>query len=122
MYFSLRMNVIENYINQFDEPVKSRLYEMRTIILTAAPQASETISYGMPAFKQGKILVYFAGYQKHIGLYPHTSPIVQFAKELIKYKTSKGAIQFPIDKPLPKRLIQKIVKYRLQEMMHEAKK
>ncbi|MCU0442094.1 MAG: DUF1801 domain-containing protein [Bacteroidia bacterium] len=116
------MNVIENYINQFDEPVKSRLYEMRAIILAAAPQASETISYGMPAFKQGKILVYFAGYQKHIGLYPHASPIIKFAEELRIYKTSKGAIQFPIDKPLPKRLIQKIVKYRLQEMMHEAKK
>jgi len=83
---------------------------LRQAIKQAAPMATETISYGMPAFRQHKVLVYYALNKEHIGFYPTPGPIIHFKKELDKYKTSKGAIQFPIDKPLPLTLIKKIVK------------
>lgn len=92
------------------------LGEMREIIRKAAPKAVETISYNMPAFKQGKILVYYAANKSHIGFYPTPQPIKVFADELKKYKTSKGAIQFPIDEKLPAVLIRKIVRFRVGEM------
>lgn len=94
------------------------LQQLRECIRKAAPQATEVISYGMPAFKQNKVLVYYALYKHHIGFYPHSSPIQFFEKELSPYKTSKGAIQFPLDHPLPVTLIRKIVKFRLKEDGH----
>jgi uncharacterized protein YdhG (YjbR/CyaY superfamily) len=106
---------IDEYIALQDKSIQTLLLEMRAIIQKAAPKATEVISYSMPAFKLKKILVYFAGYKNHIGFYPHGSPIVAFKKELAAYKTSKGAIQFPLDKPLPKKLITSIVKFRLAE-------
>jgi uncharacterized protein YdhG (YjbR/CyaY superfamily) len=69
----------------------------------------------MPAYKYKGMLVYFAGYKNHIGLYPTASGVKVFEKELAKYKTSKGAIQFPLDKSLPLPLIKKIIKYRVKE-------
>lgn len=95
-------NEIDLYIQTFPEEVQILLQKLRQIILKAAPDAQELMSYKMPAYKQNKRLVYFAGYKKHIGFYPHTSPIVHFAEELVAFKTSKGAIQFPLNKPLPK--------------------
>lgn len=91
------------------------LQQLRECIRKAAPNATEVISYGMPAFKQNKVLVYYALNKNHIGFYPHSSPIAFFKKELLSYKTSKGAIQFPLSKPLPLALIRKIVKFRLEE-------
>ena len=88
---------------------------MRAIIKKAAPKAEEVISYSMPAFKQSGILVYFAAQSKHIGFYPTASGIIDFKKELVDYKHSKGAIQFPYDKPLPVSLITQIVKFRVAE-------
>lgn len=104
-----------DYINSFPGDVKDQLNQMRAIISKAAPNAIEVISYGMPAFKQHGVLVYFAANKNHVGFYPTAAPIVVFADELAEYTTSKGAIQFPFNKPLPVRLITKIVKYRLAQ-------
>jgi uncharacterized protein YdhG (YjbR/CyaY superfamily) len=91
------------------------LEQLRQTIKQVAPRATETISYGMPAFKQHKVLVYYALNNNHLGFYPTPSAIEQFKKELEAYKTSKGAIQFPLDKPLPLQLIQDIVMFRMEE-------
>src|SRR5687768_192308 len=92
----------ETYIAQFPSETQKMLEEIRGIIKAAAPQAKEVISYAMPAFKLHGVLVYFAAYERHIGFYPTARPMVVFEKELAGYKTSKGAVQFPLDKPLPK--------------------
>jgi uncharacterized protein YdhG (YjbR/CyaY superfamily) len=106
---------IDEYHRTFTGSIEEKLEQLRKAINKAAPKATETISYGMPAFKQNKILVYYAGYKSHIGFYPTPNAIVAFKAELTKYKTSKGAIQFPTNEPLPIPLIKKIVKFRLQE-------
>lgn len=111
-----KFSTVEEYIDAQDEAVLPHLNEMRRIITAAAPDAEEVMGYGMPALKQGKILVYYAAAKKHIGFYPHTGPIDVFAEELKPYKTSKGAIQLPYDKKLPKGLIEKIVKYRVKDV------
>lgn len=106
---------IEAYHEQFPAEIASKLEVLRNVIHAAVPELEETISYGMPAFKKGKVLVYYAANKSHIGFYPTSQPIVAFAKELAPYKTSKGAIQFPYDAQLPVTLIQKIVRYRLKQ-------
>ena len=106
---------IDNYINQFPDDIKTRLETIRETIKKAAPKSIEVISYGMPAFKMNKVLVYFAVGKNHIGFYPTPNPIIVFSKELSGYKTSKGAIQFLYTEPLPLKLISKIVKYRVAE-------
>ena len=108
---------IDEYHKTCPVHLKNTLEQLRHAIKLAAPKANETISYGMPAFKQNKVLVYYAVYKQHIGFYPTPKPIVHFKEELKKYNTSKGAIQFPIDKPLPLTLIKKIVKFRAEEDM-----
>ena len=90
---------------------------MQATIGKAAPNATEAIKYAMPTFVLHGNLVHFAGYQNHIGFYPAPSGIEVFKKELTAYKTSKGAIQFPLDKPLPLSLITKIVKFRVNESL-----
>jgi len=95
---------------------------MRAIIRKAAPDAEETISYSMPAFRQKNILVYFAAFKNHIGLYPTASGVENFKHELNDYNWSKGAIQFPYDKPLPFDLISRIVKFRVSEIESKSKK
>ena len=114
-------NEIDLYIESFPENVQVLLQELRTIIKKAAPNAEEIMSYQMPAYKQYNRLVYFAAYKKHIGFYPHSSPILHFIEEIKKYKNSKGAIQFPLNKPLPKELITKIVKFRVKEDLENKK-
>ncbi|MFN5621102.1 MAG: DUF1801 domain-containing protein [Flavobacteriales bacterium] len=111
---------INDYHQLFPPAVKQQLEQLRTAIIQAAPQATEVISYGMPAFKQHKVLVYYAAYKAHIGLYPTPHAISAFQKELTKYATSKGAVQFPLDKPLPLALIQKIVRFRVKEDTSKA--
>lgn len=106
---------IDEYHASFPKEVKTLLDNMRQIIAKAAPKAQEVISYNMPAFKQHGVLVYYAAAKTHIGFYPTSSPIPVFKKELETYATSKGAIQFPMDKKLPVGLITKIVKYRIAE-------
>lgn len=108
-------NSVDKYIAAQPENIKALLQEIRQIIKQAAPAASEVISYGMPAYKQHGVLVYFAANKQHIGFYPTASPIVVFADELTAYKTSKGAIQFPLKTGIPAELVEKIVKYRINE-------
>ena len=110
-----KYNDIDEYHASKPADIQGMLEQLRQAIKQAAPMAKETISYGMPAFRQNKILVYYALNKKHIGFYPTPSPIAYFKKELEKFNTSKGAIQFPLDKPLPFSLIQKIVKFRIDE-------
>ena len=111
------MNLIDEYISQFPKEVQKKLQELRKVIREAAPQAEEKISYMMPTFYLKGNLVHFAAYSSHIGFYPAPSGIEAFKEELAGYKTSKGAIQFPIDKELPMYLIRKIVLYRVEENM-----
>ncbi len=106
---------IDEYISGFPEDIQRLLELMRLTIKSIAPEAEETISYQMPAFKQNGILVYFAANKNHIGFYPTASPIVAFQKELSPYKHSKGAIQFPIDEPIPFDLVKNIVAFKVKE-------
>ena len=110
---------VESYITSFPKKTQELLRQVRATIKKAAPAAEETISYQMPAYKYAGMLVFFAGYEKHIGFYPTPSGIESFKKELAAFKTAKGSIQFPLDKPLPLALISKIVKFRMKE--NEAK-
>ena len=112
---------IDDYIASFPKDLQIILEQMRTIIRKAAPKAEEVISYAMPAFKLNSVLVYFAGYKNHIGFYPMPAAIIAFKKELSIYKSSKGAVQFPLDKPLPSALITKMIKYRIAENLQKAK-
>lgn len=113
-------NEIDEYIAGFPVNAQKKLEQLRTTIRKAIPEAEEVISYKMPAYKLNGILVYFAGYKNHIGFYPTASPMKVFKNDLTDFKTSKGAIQFQIDKPLPTKLVTKIVKFRVQETLEKA--
>ena len=105
----------DDYIRQFPEKQQAALEQIRKAIKAAAPAAAEVISYQMPAYKQNGMLVYFAGYENHVGFYPTPSGIEAFKKELAVYKGAKGSVQFPIDQALPLGLIKKIVEFRIKE-------
>lgn len=110
------MNEVDAYIKGFPVAVQEQLTEIRNIILELAPQATERICMGIPTFDlNGKWLVHFAGYKKHIGFYPQPRGIIAFKEKLTEYKTSKGTIQFPLNKPLPLDLIREIVSFRVDE-------
>jgi uncharacterized protein YdhG (YjbR/CyaY superfamily) len=111
---------IDEYIANFPEEIQTKLVEIRTVIKTAAPDAQEKISYQMPAFTLRGNLVYFAAHKKHVGFYPTSSGISAFKLELSDYEYSKGAIKFPISKPLPLDLISEIVKFRVAENLKNA--
>lgn len=115
-------NSINAYIASCPENVQTLLEQMRSTIQKAAPNAEEVISYGMPAFKQQQVLVYFAAFKQHIGFYPTASGVAAFKDELGNYKSSKGAIQFPLTEKLPLHLISKIVKFRLKEVQEKNSK
>jgi uncharacterized protein YdhG (YjbR/CyaY superfamily) len=117
-----KFRTVEEYFAAAPGHTLHLLKELQAVIKEAAPEAEETISYNMPAFKWNGALVYYAAYQKHIGFYPASDAVAFFAGELTKYKTSKGAIRFPLDKPIPKTLVKKIVKYRLTQNAEKAKK
>jgi uncharacterized protein YdhG (YjbR/CyaY superfamily) len=113
-------SVIE-YIESFPKSIQTRLKKIRSLILKNAPNAVESISYGMPAYKtNGKPLIYFAGYEKHIGLYATPNANLKFSKELAPYKQGKGSIQFSLETPLPLELITRIIVFRVSE--NESKK
>lgn len=113
---------IDEYIGSFDNDVQEILEKVRDTIQKAAPEAKEKISYSMPAFEQNGIVVYFAAFKNHIGLYALPSGHEAFKEELSKYKTGKGSVQFPLDKPMPFDLITKIVKFRVKENLEKPKK
>lgn len=106
---------ITDYILQFPAAVQQKLNALREAILEIVPDATEKIAYGIPTFYVKGNLVHFAAYKSHIGFYPGASGIEVFQSELTQYKLSRGTVQFPLDKPLPMELIQRIVKYRLAE-------
>lgn len=106
---------IDEYISGFPEPVQAILSELRSLIRLAAPQAVEKISYRIPTFYFNGNLVHFAAFKRHIGFYPGASGVSAFRQELKSYKTSKGAIQFPLGQPLPLALVKKIVEFRIKE-------
>lgn len=107
---------VEDYIASFPTEVQRMLTEVRTLIKQQAPEASESISYGMPAYKlHGKPLVYFAAFKKYIGFYATPSAHEAFATELAQYKQGKGSVQFPLEKPLPLPLIADLVAFRVKE-------
>lgn len=111
--------LVDRYIAGFSKEMQVLLEKMRSIISRAAPEAEETIGYGIPTFKLNGNLVHFGGYKNHIGFYPAPSAIKAFEKELSVYEGAKGSVQFPADKPLPVALISKIIQYRVKE--NEAK-
>jgi uncharacterized protein YdhG (YjbR/CyaY superfamily) len=117
---AVKYNTVEEYHSLVPEAIRPRLEELRSILKSALPNAQEIISYNMPAFKQHGVLVYYAACRGHIGFYPTAAPIQVFAKELSAYKTSKGAVQFTLDKPIPKELVKKIAAYRLKEDHEKA--
>lgn len=105
---------VDEYISEFSEEIRERLELMRKIVQENAPEAVESISYGMPAYKLNKKpLVYFGGYQSHIGFYATPSGHAKFKEELSSYKQGKGSVQFPLNKPLPVDLIAKMVRFRV---------
>lgn len=112
---------VDAYIAEFSGTTRKKLKEIRTIIRSAAPKAEEVISYNMPAYQQNGILVYFAGYEHHIGFYPTGSGIKEFQDQFKIYQWSKGAVQFPLDAPLPKKLITAIVKFRIEQRLLSTK-
>jgi uncharacterized protein YdhG (YjbR/CyaY superfamily) len=118
----IKPKTVDEYIVSYPKEVIALLEQMRSTIKKAAPGAEECISYSIPAFKLNGMLVWYAAFKNHIGLYPRGSGIDVFAQELSKYKTSKGTVQFPIDKPLPLGLITKIVRYRVKENLGRTAK
>jgi uncharacterized protein YdhG (YjbR/CyaY superfamily) len=112
---------IDAYIAAFPAEVQKKLKELRKVIKEAAPEAEEKISYQMPTFTQNGNLVHFAAFKNHIGFYPAPSGIEKYQDELARYKTSKGAIQFPLGEDIPFDLVREIVKFRLQENMAKVK-
>lgn len=108
---------IDEYVAGFPRGVQRILNQMRSIIKKAAPAAEETIKYRMPTFVlDGKNLVHFAAFKYHIGFYPTPSGIKRFKHELAGYKSAKGSVQFPLDTPIPFRLIEKIAAFRVKEV------
>lgn len=113
---------IDEYLANFSGETRQKLDTIRRIVKEVAPEATEKISYGIPTFAYaGKNLVHFAGYDSHIGFYPGSVPIKEFEKDLTGYKTSKGTIQFPIDKPLPEELIIKITQLCVERNLAKKK-
>ena len=111
-----KYKTIAEYISSFPMSTQKILESIRKALKEEVPEATETISYGMPTFKLNGNLVHFAAYKHHIGFYPTPSGVEAFNKDLEKYKTSKGAIQFPIDQPIPLELFKRIVRYRVKEL------
>jgi uncharacterized protein YdhG (YjbR/CyaY superfamily) len=117
-----RPRSVAEYIDAAPTEARKKLREMRACIRASAPNAKESLKWGMPAFSYRRILVTFAAFKHHLGFYPTPSAVSAFAKDLKKFATAKGSIQFPLDKPLPLSLIRKITTFRVRESIEEDKK
>jgi uncharacterized protein YdhG (YjbR/CyaY superfamily) len=117
-----RPETVTEYIDAAPKEAQKKLREMRVCIRKAAPGAEEGLKWGMPSFSYKRILVAFAAHQHHIGFYPTPSAVSAFAKDLAKFATAKGSIQFPLEKPLPMPLIRKITAFRVRESLDQDKK
>ena len=106
---------VDEYIADFPKNVQCILEKFRKTIQQAAPEAEETISYQIPAFKLNGILVWYGAYKNHIGFYPRASTIVAFKDKLSRYKVSKGTVQFSLNEPIPFDLIKEMVRLRIKE-------
>ena len=115
MLSKLKPTTIEEYIDAAPEAAQEKLLQLHECIRAAAPGATESLKWRMPAYSYQKILVTFAVFKNHIGFYPMLSAIEAFAKDLTKYKTAQGSIQFPLEQPLPLPLIRKIILFRVKE-------
>lgn len=117
-----RITTVDDYLAQVPEPARSTLDKVRAIIRSAAPaEATEVISYGMPAFRYKRPLVAYAAFKNHCSLFPMNASLIrEFGKELAGYETAKGTIRFAVDKPLPATLLRKIVKARVAENDQKA--
>lgn len=113
---------IDEYISRYPADVQQLLQKMRLTIHKAAPKATETISYGIPAFRFNGMLVWFAAFKNHIGFYPGTGAIKTFKEELSPYKAAKGSVQFPLDRSLPLALVSRIVKFRGKQNREKKKR
>lgn len=113
-----RSPAVDDYIESFPPEIQELLNALRSVIRSAAPEAEEKISYQMPTFVLAGNLVHFAAFRNHIGFYPSPSGIEVSKESLIGYKYSKGAIQFPLNKPIPYDLVEKIVKFRVEENLN----
>ncbi len=111
---------VDEYIAGFPSDVQVILKQIRTTIAKVAPEAEEAIKYQIPTFVLNGNLVHFAAFKNHIGFYPTPSGIEAFKDELSRYEGAKGSVKFPIDQPMPLRLIEKIVTFRLQEARTES--
>lgn len=118
----LKPETVDIYIQGFQPEVQERLNEIRSLIKQLAPNARESISYGMPAYSLNSPLVYFAGYKSHVGLYATPVTHEAFKEELKKYKTGKGSVQFPLNEPLPVSLITRMIEYRKELILNAPKK
>ena len=117
-----KFKTVDEYLSALSRDKRKILKDLRQIIKQAAPDAEELISYNMPAYKYHGMLVYYAVHTEHIGFYPGNNVVNQvFKDELKEYKTSKGTVQFPINKSIPKNLIIKIVKFRVKENLGKEK-
>lgn len=113
----------DQYITSFPEGTAELLQELRETIQATVPEAVEVISYSMPAFKaRGKMLAWFAGYERHIGFYPGAAGLAALHKEVSVYKNGKGSVQFPLDQPLPTNLIKALLSFKLQEIAEKLEK
>ena len=115
MKSKVTFSTVDEYIALHPAPIRAGLALLRKTIKTAAPGAEELISYQMPAYKLNGMLAFFSATKKHYGFYPTSRPIIAFREKLKPYETSKGVIRFPLDKPLPIKLIAEIVKWQLKE-------
>jgi uncharacterized protein YdhG (YjbR/CyaY superfamily) len=108
---------VDEYINDAPDKTRSILKDLRKLIKSTAPDADEGVSYGMPGYKLNKkVLIYFAGWEDHISIYPTSSKVENSIPELAKYRTGKGTLQFSLDKPLPRSIIQDLIKLRVEEV------
>ena len=118
----IKVTTIDEYIKSFPPKTQKVLEELRRTIRAAAPDAKETINYAIPTFTLNGNLVHFAAFDKHIGFYPTPSGIAAFKKELAAYEGAKGSVKFALDKPMPLKLVTRIVKYRVAESTKKAGK
>lgn len=108
---------VDQYIIQFDSDAKDRLIVLRDMVHQMVPEADESISYGLIAYKlRGKPLVYFGGFASHIGLYATPNGHEAFTADFADYKQGKGSVQFPFDRPLPTALIKRVIKHRVHQL------
>ena len=118
----MKFTTVDEYILSFPESVQEILEEVRGMIKDLVPDAEEHISYNMPAFKvDGEFFVHFSAWKKHIGMYPIPDGNEAFQKSILKYKGAKSSLNFPLDEPMPLKLIAKVVKFRIAENLERSK-